>query len=376
MDTVYTIIILCIPAIALSWVLPAKYHLLPASLVTVLFLCFHSYLSLVCLLVNVGLGYSLMYFMPNRRAVAYASVGLSSAVLITYKIYNTHAGGLLDFGLIGLSYYSFRQIHLAIEYYKEQIGSISLMNYVNYLLFIPTFIIGPINTYGEFEKDSLKRRWDSSLFSIGFERILYGLVKISLLGNYIFSFRFDQLINEQYFSEAQYYILNQYLNAVIFTGNAYFQFSGFSDVAIGLSALFGYRIIENFNYPFLSQNIAEFWTRWHISLSSWCKNYVFLPVLGKTRNVLISLGLSMLVLGLWHEISLKYLLWSVIQALAIFAWNKYKMSSIHIFLDRYKWNFYLGLFLNFNFVVLSFYILYFNSFSGFVKVIMKIIEHV
>ena len=89
------------------------------------------------------------------------------------------------------------------------------------------------------------------------------------------------------------------------------QFAGFSDLAIGMGLLWGIRVMENFNYPFLATNMQGFWTRWHISLSSWCKDYVFQPILAFSRNRWIALIAAMLVLALWHEISLRYILWGV-----------------------------------------------------------------
>jgi len=100
-----------------------------------------------------------------------------------------------------------------------------------------------------------------------------------------------------------------YAAAVLFWIKLYVLFSGYSDIAIGFGALLGLRLRENFDWPFLARNIGEFWQRWHVSLASWCRDYVFTPTLSFTRSHGLAVVASMLVLGLWHELSLRYLLW-------------------------------------------------------------------
>src|SRR5690606_22484260 len=91
----------------------------------------------------------------------------------------------------------------------------------------------------------------------------------------------------------------------------YFKFSGYSDIAIGVSRLLGFRVMENFHYPFIAQNIGDFWKRWHISLSSWCRDYAYMPVWSRLRNGALAALASMLILGLWHELSWRYLAWGL-----------------------------------------------------------------
>ena len=95
------------------------------------------------------------------------------------------------------------------------------------------------------------------------------------------------------------------------------QFAGYSDLAIGMGLLWGIRVMENFNHPFMATNMQDFWTRWHISLSGWCKDYVFQPILAFGRNRWLALVAAMLVLALWHEISWRYILWGVFHSLLI-----------------------------------------------------------
>lgn len=375
MELIYSLILYSIPGIIFSWILPQKYQIFPSMVVTCLFLVIHNPSSLIALSLSSLIGYLFLSSIKNVRTAAFLSAGGSLGMLILYKLQGSSGITNLDIEMIGLSYYAFRQIHVAIEHYNRSLNKINLLNYISYLFFLPTLLVGPINTMNTFEKDRLKRRVDYTLFSNGLERILYGLVKINFIGNYLFNRKLSEwtirLINTGQINE----FCQHYLNAFEFVGNSYIQFSGYSDIAIGLSALFGYRIIENFNYPFLSINIAEFWKRWHISLSEWCRQYVFLPIMGKTRSAFIGLLSSMLVLGIWHEVSWKYFIWAIVQGLALIVWNQYKQSLLHAFLNQYRWNRILSWFINSNFVIVSFYILSFDSFEQFLAIFISIFKN-
>ena len=375
MELIYAVILYCMPGIVLGWVLPQKYQSIPSIVITCIFLFIYNQSSLIALGLSSLVGFLILRYIRNVRAAAVLSAGGSLCMLLLYKLHG-HTGLInLDVEMIGLSYYAFRQIHVAIEFYNRSIGKINLFTYVNYMFFLPTLLVGPINTMIAFEKDRLKRRIDLELFSIGLERVLYGLVKISFVGNYLFSKRLEDWITLQYNVGQINDMLYHYLQAFKFVGNSYVQFSGYSDIAIGLSALFGYRIIENFSYPFISTNIADFWKRWHISLSEWCRQYIFLPIMSKTRSVFIGLVCSMLVLGIWHEVSWKYFIWAVVQGLALVFWNWYKESQLHAFLNQFSWNKILAWFLNLNFVIISFYILTIDSLDQFLLILSSIVKN-
>jgi len=173
-----------------------------------------------------------------------------------------------------------------------------------------------------------------------------------MLGNWLFAFKLNNLIQD---IRPDHAWLSDYLKVVKYVGNAYIQFAGYSDVAIGLSMLLGFKITENFNYPFIASNIADFWRRWHISLSEWCRDYVFYPFLGMTRNAVISIIMSMLVLAFWHEISLRFFLWGSAHAIAISIWHKYEGSLVHRKLSQFPYvQKVLGIFITIHFVLLSF----------------------
>ena len=153
------------------------------------------------------------------------------------------------------------------------------------------------------------------------ERILYGYVKITLLGNLLVNGWFAQWIAAIAESHVRFKI---YLSVVRNGLDVYFQFSGYSDIAIGFALLLGYRVIENFNWPYLQPNISRFWQSWHISLSRWCRDYVYAVVLSSSRSPALAALSTMLVIGLWHAISLNYFFWGLYHAFGIIAWQRFQ----------------------------------------------------
>ena len=354
-----SLILLCFATTITCWALPQRWQLLPISLATGIFLGYFSPISLVILLFTALSSFYLIRFVPKLVASTLLIVFQAAAIFLYFKLgdvwsaeSSVNRGSLIP---LGLSYYSFRQIHYAIESYKGKLPQHLLKDYLYYLFFLPTILIGPINRFQQFYKDALRRRWDFQLFSYGLERILYGYSKIIILGNFILTEKLGKFIDQL---DEKHLWLEHYLSSLRFTLNAYFQFAGYSDIAIGLALLMGFRVIENFNYPFLAPNIAEFWNRWHISLSTWCRDYVYYPILGFSRRSLIAILVSMLVLGLWHEISWNYILWATMHALGIFCWHRYNRSSLarglRTVIPKTKL---LGIFINFHFVMLSFVLL-------------------
>ena len=353
MELILLIIIICVPALILSWTLPEKWQLLPLIITTCIFIGIESPISLVILLTTTSLNYYSLQYYNSTTTVTLVTITLLSSIFLFFKV---SEGALLSHRIIplGLSYYTFRQIHYTIEAYKKKLPRHTLLEYIQYQFFLPVILIGPIHRFDTFLKDYKRRRWNNQHFAEGLERILYGLFKIAFVGNFLLTVKLTDLSSSL---SVKYVWLSTYLDVIDFTANAYIQFSGFSDIAIGLSLLFGFRITENFNFPFLAQNISDFWRRWHMSLSNWCKDYVFIPFLSISRSLLISAILTMLVLGLWHEISFRYILWGTLHAVAINVWNFYEKSSLKNQADKLPLlQKFLGIFITFHFVVFSFII--------------------
>jgi len=300
-----------------AWLPPRKYQPLVMALVTAGFMGIYVPLSLCLLSATTILVYLLVgRRQPDTRAVIAATVVIG-ATLAFFKLRTSSSGGALLIPL-GLSYYAFRQIHYVFEAYKNKLGKKSLANFIYYLYFLPTLIVGPIHRYQPFTRDLSRRRWDAGKFSGGLERILFGYLKVTVLAHYLTKIT----ISVERLEVGGF--LQSYLNSVVSWANLYLQFSGYSDIAIGVAALAGFEIMENFKFPFLAKNINDFWSRWHISLTSWCREYVFQPTVSFSRKPLVSVVVTMVILGLWHEISLRYILWGLYHAIGIALWHQFQ----------------------------------------------------
>jgi len=314
---------------ALAWLLPRQWQVPGISGLTAAFMVAYVPVSFSILSVTMAATYYLMKFGRKNTSVVIAVVGLIAAVLGFYKL----KGNIGWFAVstdhlipLGLSYYSFRQIHYIFESYKDKLPSHSFLDYLCYLFFLPTLFVGPINRFPEFLRYMKRRRWDITLVSRGLERILYGYVKILFVANYVIEEWFAAFAGD---ISSGHPFLREYLDAARYGLNIYFQFSGYSDVAIGLSLVLGFKIMENFNYPFLAVNISDFWKRWHASLSNWCRDYVYSPVASKTRKPQVAIVSSMLILGLWHAISPQYIIWGLYHGLGIACWHNFqKIKSV------------------------------------------------
>ncbi|MGJ7033730.1 MBOAT family O-acyltransferase [Niabella hirudinis] len=302
----------------LSWLLPGRWGIRGISIITLLYLAWMAPVSLVLLIFTAVAGYFILHTggrIPlNVRLIC--CLFLYTGILLHFKIQVAFASAGTGFLVpLGLSYYLFKQIHYAFEVYKKKLMRHSAEEYFIYLFFLPVLLVGPINRFPDFLKDLRRRRWNGPLASYGLQRCLFGYAKIVIVANYIFSYKIQQLTENKIIAADGW--LANYLSVIRFPMNAYFQFAGYSDIAIGLSAIMGFRIMENFRNPFMATNLNEFWRRYHISLSSWCRDYVFTPVASYTRNVYMGVIVSMLVLSLWHEISLNYFIWGMVQAAGI-----------------------------------------------------------
>lgn len=311
-------------AVLFAWLLPRNLQPVGIALGTAAFLAYASPLSLVILTVSSLAVFFLVGRGRARGAIVVCLVGAISAIFIWFKLKVGAAEGMSGMQRLlplGLSFYSFRQIHYIFESYQRRLEEHSLAEFLCYLFFLPTIPVGPIHRFPEFLRDLRRRRWEATDLSDGLERILYGYAKIVILGNYLVGKKFELLIRQYAASNST---LDAYLGSVSYWANLYFQFSGYSDIAIGFSLTMGFRVMENFNYPFLAANIAEFWQRWHISLTSWCRDYVYAPLASLTRRAGVSVLAAMLILGLWHEFSGRYVIWGCYQALGVVIWHRFQ----------------------------------------------------
>ncbi|MBR5597769.1 MAG: MBOAT family protein [Lachnospiraceae bacterium] len=212
---------------------------------------------------------------------------------------------------IGISFFTFQAISYVIDVYRGDVEeSPKLINMALYISFFPQLIAGPIVKYKEINKQLENREITFDGITLGFKRFIYGLGKKVLISNVmglcvdtIYSFDTD-IINSK----------AAWIAALAYTFQIYYDFSGYSDMAIGLGKMFGFIIPENFNYPYLSKSISEFWRRWHISLGTWFKEYLYIPLGGNRKGTVrtyMNLGIVFLLTGLWHGAAFTYILWGL-----------------------------------------------------------------
>lgn len=176
------------------------------------------------------------------------------------------------------------------------------------MAFFPQLIAGPIVRYNQIETEIENRTETLSKFSTGMERFIYGLGKKVLLSNYL------AVIADKAFLMDKRSVLMAWLGAISYTLQIYFDFSGYSDMAIGLGQMFGFHFPENFNYPYMSRSITEFWRRWHISLSTWFRDYVYIPLGGNRvckKRWVFNLFIVWLLTGIWHGANYTFVCWGL-----------------------------------------------------------------
>ena len=212
---------------------------------------------------------------------------------------------------IGISFYTFQSLSYPIDIYRgEARAQKSLIAFGMYVSFFPQLIAGPIVTFHSIADQLTNRRESADSFSRGISRFMQGLGKKVLFANNI------GLLWEQISAmpTETMPVLTAWLGIIAFAFQIYFDFSGYSDMAVGLGLLFGFHFPENFNHPYLSQTITEFWRRWHITLSSWFRDYVYIPLGGNRKGLALQLrniAIVWALTGIWHGASWNFLLWGL-----------------------------------------------------------------
>lgn len=218
---------------------------------------------------------------------------------------------------VGISFYTFQCLSYTIDVYRGSVpAQKNLINFGAYVALFPQLIAGPIVRYADIARELEHREHSWENAAVGLRRFLVGLGKKVILAD-----NFALLI-QLFRQSGEKSVLFYWMYAVAFTLNIYFDFSGYSDMAIGLGRVLGFHFVENFNYPYLSRSVTEFWRRWHISLGSWFRDYVYIPMGGsrvsRWRWVLNILTVWMLT-GLWHGAAWNFVLWGLLFAALLLA---------------------------------------------------------
>ncbi len=212
---------------------------------------------------------------------------------------------------IGISFFTFQALSYVIDVYRREVEpQKNLWNVMLYISFFPQLIAGPIVKYHDIQEQIDNRNTDVKEIAEGLRRFIIGLSKKVLISNTM-AVTADALFAA---GAGELNILSAWIAAIAYMPQIYFDFSGYSDMAIGLGHMFGFRFLENFRYPYISSNIQEFWRRWHISLSTWFKEYLYIPLGGNRKGKARTCLNKMIVFfstGLWHGANWTFVLWGL-----------------------------------------------------------------
>lgn len=231
---------------------------------------------------------------------------------------------------IGISFYIFQILSYTIDVYRGDVPTQkNLINFAAYVSLFPQLIAGPIVRYSDVAEQLVSRQHTLDGVASGVRRFLVGLGKKILIANIVGE------VCTQFRQSGEESVLFYWLYAVCFMLQIYFDFSGYSDMAIGLGRMFGFDFMENFNYPYISGSITEFWRRWHISLGSWFRDYVYIPLGGNRKGIarqLLNIFIVWMLTGLWHGAAWNFVLWGLFYAVLL----TIEKLGFKKFLDKHK----------------------------------------
>ncbi|MBI1816113.1 MAG: MBOAT family protein [Deltaproteobacteria bacterium] len=223
---------------------------------------------------------------------------------------------------LAISFFIFEYVHYLIEVYRGTFPPAGLRDFTLFIMFFPTLICGPIKRFQQFNpQEYAQRALDPANVSAGLERILFGLAKKTLIADTV-----APLCAPVFAHPEAYTWVQLWLAVYGYALQIYFDFSGYSDIAIGSAKLFGYTVQENFNYPYLQPNIARFWRCWHISLTSWITDYLYIPLGGSRHGELrsyLNRFVAMTLCGLWHGAAFHFMVWGMYHGIALNLYRVY-----------------------------------------------------
>lgn len=251
-------------------------------------------LTVVCLVANLLIFKYLNFFCNNIEVITGIDIPIKKIALP-----------------IGISFYTFQILSYVIDLYKGVIGVQKNFFYLTlYVSFFPQLIAGPIVRYQTIEDEIRNRNSSLDDVTVGMKRFIIGLAKKVIIANNV-----AKIAESIYSSDAsEFGTLFYWIAAIAYTLQIYFDFSGYSDMAIGLGRIFGFHFLENFNYPYVSKSVTEFWRRWHISLSTWFRDYVYIPLGGnrvKKSRWLFNIFVVWCLTGFWHGAEWNFVMWGL-----------------------------------------------------------------
>ena len=315
--------------LGIYFLVPKKFKNLILFLFSLVFYAWGEPIYVVIMLFSTVYDYTIGLFMDRYRSNKYIpriclvlSILGNMGMLMFFKysnffieninnIFNMNVD-LLSVALpIGISFYTFQTMSYTIDLYRNKISvQRNIISFGAYVAMFPQLIAGPIVTYSKVEKEIDNRSENLDKFTYGITRFIEGLAKKVLIANGI-GMLWEQISNSFILDMS---VATAWLGMVAFGLQLYFDFSGYSDMAIGLGSMLGFNFPENFNYPYISRSVTEFWRRWHITLGSWFREYVYIPLGGNRvskKRFLINIGIVWFLTGFWHGASWNFVLWGV-----------------------------------------------------------------
>ena len=334
---------LCVPVF---WMLPIAYRYYFLGVVSLAFIASVDAVTAALMLVIGGLVY--VFFRPwaaspvSRNATK-LSILIVLSCLAYFKYLPSIAAAVSEgysFSKIalplGISYFAFKLIHYAVENGRRTLPEHGFGDYLAFVFLVPIFTAGPIQRFDLFMQQR-HHSWSGEHAWVGLTRISHGLIKKFVIGAGLL-FLIDKVdvdgvssMLAQLEDLSPFQVIAFLILSYLFV---YMDFSGYTDIAIGTSRLFGIRIMENFNFPVLAPNIGNLWKRWHMSLANWCQSYIYMPALGWSRSPYAAVFSSFLVMGLWHAATLNWIAWGLYNALGVAVFQKWSMTA-----RRRKWQF-------------------------------------
>lgn len=212
---------------------------------------------------------------------------------------------------LGISFYTFQTMSYTIDVYRGNVkANHNFVNFATYVTLFPQLIAGPIVRYKDIHKQLTDRKQNAKQFGQGIERFIIGLAKKMIIANNL-AYVADSIIA---IPNSNLHSMAAWIGIIAYSLQIYFDFSGYSDMAIGLGKMFGFEFLENFNYPYISKSIRDFWRRWHISLSTWFRDYLYISLGGNRKGnnrTYINLIIVFFITGLWHGASWNFIVWGL-----------------------------------------------------------------
>lgn len=347
----------------LYFIVPRRYKNIVLLIFSIIFYFYGEPKYILLMLIEVLFSYFMTLSLEKNKSKSLLGVIISFHIflLCVFKYFNfiiTNINSIFDGNIsllnivlpIGISFYTFQIISYEVDVYRGKVkASKSLIDYMTYVFLFPQLIAGPIVRYETVSKELKSRKVTLEDFSYGVNRFIIGLFKKVVIANNI-----GELCNILNGS-SEVSVLLYWILGISYMLQIYFDFSGYSDIAIGIGRMIGFKFPENFNYPYIANSVTDFWRRWHMTLSSWFRDYVYIPLGGNRvstlkhiRNILVVWMLT----GLWHGASWNFIIWGIYFGVILII-EKYFLNKILEKLPRVIRNIYAMFIVMISFIIFS-----------------------